>query len=173
MVSINNKNENNGGIQQKGLTNIKYVGGVTVEEFANTWLSQQNNEPPNELFDIITALEIVEHVPNPSSLLKAAASLLKPNGILFVSTINRTIKSYGMAIVAAEYISGKVPVGTHNWEQFFSPDEIKSLVCRDGTSMKQVALSGMVLRPPFLNMQWSLNPTDTDINWIGAYQKQF
>jgi ubiquinone biosynthesis O-methyltransferase len=173
MVSINNKNENNGGIQQKGLTNIKYVGGVTVEEFANTWLSQQNNEPPNELFDIITALEIVEHVPNPSSLLKAAASLLKPNGILFVSTINRTIKSYGMAIVAAEYITGIVPVGTHNWEQFFSPDEIKSLVCRDGSSMKQVALSGMVLRPPFLNMQWSLNPTDTDINWIGAYQKQF
>ena len=82
------------------------------------------------------------------------------------------MKSYGMAIVAAEYISGKVPVGTHNWEQFFSPNEIETMIHVGNSSMRNVALSGMVLRPPFINMQWSLNPSDTDINWIGAYQKE-
>ena len=156
-----------------GLTNIQYIGGVTVEEFALQWQSKEYTDgSQNELFDVITALEIVEHVPNPLSLLNAATSLLKPNGILFVSTINRTLKSYGLAIVAAEYITGKVPVGTHNWEQFFNPREIEALICRGDDKMKQIALSGMVLRPPFINMQWSLNPSDTDINWIGAYQKK-
>ena len=130
----------------------------------------------HELFDIITALEVIEHVPNPKSLLRAAISLLKPNGILFVSTINRTIKSYGLAIVAAEYITGKVPVGTHDWNQFKCPDEVERIVCDDsGASsgmMKRIALSGMVIEPPFVNMKWSLDAVDVDVNWIGAYQKQ-
>ncbi|KAL7455493.1 hypothetical protein ACHAWC_007043, partial [Mediolabrus comicus] len=134
---------------------------------------QQHQQQNNELFDIITALEIIEHVPNPSSLLYAAQTLLKPNGILFVSTINRTVKSYGMAIVAAEYILGKVPVGTHSWDMFWSPEEVEQMILGDrATVMKQIAVSGMVLQPPFINMEWTLDRDDTDVNWIGAYQKQ-
>jgi 2-polyprenyl-6-hydroxyphenyl methylase/3-demethylubiquinone-9 3-methyltransferase len=169
--------------------NIRYIGGYTVEEMASQWLSKRKNEitatfPPttnnqiadgeHELFDIITALEVIEHVPNPASLLHAAKSLLKPNGILFVSTINRTIKSYGLAIIAAEYILGKVPIGTHDWNQFRCPEEVERMVCDNGNDlgMKQIALSGMVINPPFVNMNWSLNQLDTDVNWIGAYQKQ-
>ena len=192
-----------------GHCGIQYIGGMTLEEFASTWTTstsatttdqqatpssidnpQQQQQQNNELFDIITALEIIEHVPNPSSLLHAAQKLLKPNGILFVSTINRTVKSYGMAIVAAEYILGKVPVGTHSWDMFWSPDEVEQMIlCGGGsttgtnqhyhgkegdraTVMKQIALSGMVLYPPFINMEWMLDRNDTDVNWIGAYQKQ-
>ncbi len=166
---------------------IRYIGGYTLEELASQWLSKRENEitttlPSStnnpfydgELFDIITALEVIEHVPNPASLLHAAKSLLRPNGILFVSTINRTIKSYGLAIIAAEYISGKVPIGTHDWNQFRRPEEVEQMVCDNGNDlgMKQIALSGMVFDPPFVNMTWSLDLLDVDVNWIGAYQKQ-
>ena len=184
--NVTNSNSNN--------RTIRYIGGKTVEELALHWQSERekeqstasndcnNEQQPHELFDIITALEVIEHVPNPTSLLQAASSLLKPNGILFVSTINRTMKSYGLAIVAAEYISGKVPVGTHNWNQFWSPMEVEQMVYgSSGTGsnnidnrsrMKQIALSGMVIEPPFVNLQWRLDPKDVDVNWIGAYQKQ-
>lgn len=168
--------------------NIRYIGGLTVEELASRWLSEREEEQKlpstdqshnHELFDVITALEVIEHVPNPTSLLHAAKTLLKPNGILFVSTINRTVKSYGMAIVAAEYITGKVPVGTHDWNQFWSPAEVEQMVCKDSSiasshtsRMERIALSGMVIQPPFVNLQWSLDASDVDVNWIGAYQKQ-
>ncbi|KAK1737335.1 ubiquinone biosynthesis O-methyltransferase [Skeletonema marinoi] len=168
---------------------IRYIGGITVEELANSWLNEHEKEQTSsssssqqqqhQLFDIITALEIIEHVPNPPSLLHAAKSLLKPNGILLVSTINRTVKSYGLAIVAAEYISGKVPIGTHTWDMFWSPAEVEQMICSSSQSsnsgdgrMTQIALSGMVLQPPFINMEWKLDGSDTDVNWIGAYQKE-
>lgn len=168
--------------------NVRYIGGLTVEELASRWLperekeqaSSQTKQPhDHELFDIVTALEVIEHVPNPASLLRAAATLLKPDGMLFVSTINRTMKSYGLAIVAAEYVSGKVPVGTHDWNQFWSPAEVERLVCgvnmdssHHMATLKQVGLSGMVIKPPYVNLEWSLDPLDIDVNWIGAYQKQ-
>ena len=176
---------------------IRYIGGTTVEELAVHWRSELEKEKASslsshtnvdenhdhDLFDVITALEVIEHVPHPSSLLQSAVSLLKPNGLLFVSTINRTMKSYGLAIVAAEYILGKVPVGTHDWNQFWSPEEVNQMICLSDSAavdaampamarMKQVAISGMVIQPPFINMHWALNPLDTDVNWIGAYQKQ-
>jgi len=173
--------------QKEGEGKIRYIGGLTVEELATNWLSKNKEEqqsssstsPDNnnsnnehELFDIITALEVIEHVPNPQSLLHSASSLLKPNGILFVSTINRTLKSYSIAIVGAEYITGKVPIGTHDWNTFWSPEEVeRMIVSESGSNMKQIAINGMVIEPPFINMNWSLDDTDTDVNWVGAYQK--
>jgi len=171
------------GEEEGGNNKIRYIGGVTVEELATNWLSKNkeeqqsssttpNNNNDHELFDIITALEIIEHVPNPTSLLHSASSLLKPNGILFVSTINRTLKSYSIAIVGAEYITGKVPIGTHDWNTFWSPEEVeRMIVSESGSNMKQIAANGMVIEPPFVTMKWSLDDTDTDVNWVGAYQK--
>lgn len=160
---------------------IRYIGGMTVETLSSHWLSQREKELgqpsqanpslEHELFDVVTALEVIEHVPDPASLLRAASSLLKPDGILFVSTINRTLKSYGLAIVAAEYLTGKVPVGTHDWTQFRSPEEVERMVGgASGTPLKPIVCSGMVVNP--LTMQWSLDVSDVDANWIGAYQKE-
>ena len=177
-------------------TQLRYIGGMTIEEFSTRWPnripdkdeSQQlssfdipsnkhnhHDQGDEHKFDIITALEVIEHVPNPTSLLQAASTLLKPNGILFISTINRTMKSYGLAILAAEYVTGKVPRGTHSWTQFRSPDEVCRMIMMTETSnfsMKPIRISGMVLRPPYFNMDWSLSDIDVDINWIGAYQKK-
>ena len=107
---------------------------------------------------------------------------MKPNGTLFVSTINRTLKlkSYGIAIIGVEHISGKIPIGTHHWNQFWSPSEVERMIVGSSDSsdeedgnMKQIAVNGMVIEPPFLNMKWSLDDTNTDVNWIGACQKKF
>ena len=144
---------------------VEYHGGTTVEQFAIQW----KDKP---LFDVVTCLEVIEHVPEPESLLQAAVSLLKPGGILFVSTINRTLKSYGMAILAAEYLTGKVPLGTHDWNQFRSPDEVDRMVCGDMTSMAPIDRRGMVLNPPYVNMEWRLCNQDTDVNWIGAWTRE-
>lgn len=170
---------------------IDYRGGTSVEdlaremqirETANTCTSNGQSESESQtsspLFDVICILEVIEHATDPRSLIESAASLLKkpstghPNGgdggILFISTINRTAKSYAIAIVGGEYVTGKLPVGTHDWNQFKSPQEVHSLV-GNYCGLREVNLSGMVLKPPFFDLRWELNTLDTDINWIGAY----
>ena len=117
---------------------------------------------------------MIEHASDPQSLIRNAASLLrKPTtenqtgGMLFISTINRTAKSYALAIVGGEFVMRKLPVGTHSWMKFKSPQEVLSLVRECG--LNQINVNGMVLQPPFLDMRWKLDPKDVDINWIGAY----
>ena len=76
-------------------------------------------------FDAVVCLEVVEHVPDVGEFLKACAALVRPGGLLVLSTINRTLKSYALAIVAAEYVLGWLPRGTHQWDRFVTPDELK------------------------------------------------
>jgi 2-polyprenyl-6-hydroxyphenyl methylase/3-demethylubiquinone-9 3-methyltransferase len=78
-----------------------------------------------EGFDVVTCFELIEHVPDPLSLLRACASLLKPGGQLFVSTLNRTPKAFALGIVAAEYLLGLIPRGTHRYAQFVKPSELR------------------------------------------------
>ncbi len=142
---------------------IDYRGGYTIEQ-----LAQETEDP---CFDVICILEVVEHVTDVESILRSAKSLLKPNtGRLFLSTMNRTMKSHLVAIIGAEYIMGYLPPGTHDWNQFFSPEEVEELMGRVG--LQQIDVQGMVVaKPPFHgSWDWKLDQLDTDVNWIGTYK---
>lgn len=124
-------------------------------------------------FDLVCVLEVVEHATDPQSLLDSACRLLRPGGLLFVSTLNRTAKSYILAIAGAEHIMRMVPVGTHKWEKFLSPVEVGGMITSSKEAkMEVVDICGMVLKPPFIDMNWTLDRNDVDVNWIGAYRKE-
>jgi 2-polyprenyl-6-hydroxyphenyl methylase / 3-demethylubiquinone-9 3-methyltransferase len=143
---------------------IDYRGGCTAEDLVKSGGEAR--------YDIVFLLEVIEHATDVDSLFQAASALLQPDGLLFVSTINRTIKSYFLTIVGAECLLRYLPVGTHDWNRYLSPREVQPLVATAG--LEQLDVSGMVLsRPPlFGNWDWKLDPSDTDVNWIGAYRKK-
>ncbi|MER2519244.1 MAG: bifunctional 2-polyprenyl-6-hydroxyphenol methylase/3-demethylubiquinol 3-O-methyltransferase UbiG [Bdellovibrionales bacterium] len=98
-----------------------------------------------ETFDVVTAMEIVEHVADLGSFLNATARLVKPGGLLILSTLNRTMKSYLLAVVGAEYALGWVPRGTHDWNLFVRPSELVARVEKVG--LKPLDLTGMAFNP--------------------------
>ena len=142
----------------------------TVEDYA-----RDVEETKQPLFDAVCVLEVLEHVDRRAehSLLEAAARLLRPDGRLFVSTLNRTVKSFFLTIVGAEYAMRYLPVGTHNWNLYRSPEETHRLLRRHGLEPVEGAASGMIPTsiPPFGGWKWRLDPHDTDVNWIGVYRK--
>jgi len=112
-------------------------------------------------YDVVLALEIVEHVADVPEFLKTCCTLIKPGGILILSTLNRTLKSLGLAIVMAEYVLRWVPQGTHNWQQFLTPAEIANALRPHGFMPSQV--QGLAYSP--WQKQWQLKP-DTTINYF-------
>lgn len=117
--------------EQQGVTNIAYRC-VSVEDLAA--------ESPAS-FDVVTCMEMLEHVPDPASVIRACAKLVKPDGVVFFSTLNRNTKSYLQAIVAAEYVLGLVSKGTHTWQKFITPAELARM-CRQAR-LELAATSGM------------------------------
>jgi 2-polyprenyl-6-hydroxyphenyl methylase / 3-demethylubiquinone-9 3-methyltransferase len=115
-------------------------------------------------FDLVTCLEVIEHIPDVRAFLTVAAKLVRPGGLLITSTLNRTLKSYALGIVAAEYILRWAPVGAHQWERFITPDELRAHFAVVGLAAPK--LSGIVYSP--FNDAWSLSATDFDINYIAA-----
>jgi 2-polyprenyl-6-hydroxyphenyl methylase / 3-demethylubiquinone-9 3-methyltransferase len=115
-------------------------------------------------FDLVTCLEVVEHIPDPKVFLQVAAKLVRPGGLMLVSTLNRTLKSYALGIVAAEYILRWAPVGAHQWDRFLKPDELVAHL--KGAGLRDPQLSGMVYSP--WSDSWSLSETDLDINYLVA-----
>ncbi|MGA7117538.1 MAG: bifunctional 2-polyprenyl-6-hydroxyphenol methylase/3-demethylubiquinol 3-O-methyltransferase UbiG [Hyphomicrobium sp.] len=112
-------------------------------------------------FDAVVSLEVVEHVPDVGAFVKTCASLVRPGGALVLSTINRNLKSYALAIVAAEYVLGWLPRGTHQWDRFVTPEELARFVTAAG--MGSPTFKGIVYDP--LKDTWSLSD-DTDVNYL-------
>jgi 2-polyprenyl-6-hydroxyphenyl methylase/3-demethylubiquinone-9 3-methyltransferase len=112
-------------------------------------------------FDAVVCLEVVEHVPDVAAFLTTCASLLAPDGIMVLSTINRTLKSFALAIVGAEYVLRWLPVGTHQWERFVRPDELSRHLAAAGLQMGGV--EGVVYNP--LADRWSRD-RDSDVNYM-------
>tara|TARA_Y100000741_G_C18024018_1_gene465511 strand:- start:338 stop:676 length:339 start_codon:yes stop_codon:yes gene_type:complete len=111
-------------------------------------------------------MEIVEHVENVNFFLKSCSKLLKKNGIMFVATLNKTLKSYIFAIVGAEYILRWLPIGTHEWEKFIKPDDLISIQKENNLLVERV--DGMKFN--ILTDQWNVSK-DQSINYIAKFIK--
>ncbi len=126
---------------------------ITAEELA---------EQQPESFDIVTCLEMLEHVPDPSQVIKACADLVKPNGDVYFSTINRNPKSYAFAIIGAEYVLQLLPKGTHEYNKFIKPSELASWARSAGLDWLEI--TGMTYNP--LTKKYKLNQNDVDVNYL-------
>lgn len=115
-----------------------------------------------ETYDVVLAMEVVEHVADAAAFLAACGALVNPGGLLFVSTLNRTAKAYGLAILGAERLLRWLPRGTHDWSKFITPDELRALAATAGLDM--VDRRGMV--PDLGRGGWRLSERDLAVNYI-------
>ena len=125
------------------------------------------NFKENTKFDVILNMEIIEHVENVDFFLESCSKLLKKNGIMFVATINKTLKSYLFAIIGAEYIMRWLPKGTHEWNKFITPEELFSLI--ETAGLEAVDRKGFVFNP--ITWQWRLSDRDLSVNYVTASVK--
>ena len=128
---------------------------IAVEDLAK--------EQPHH-YDVVTCMEMLEHVPSPSSIVRACAELTKPGGWVFFSTINRNPKSYLFAVIGAEYVLNLLPRGTHDYAKFIKPSELARMAREAGLGLKE--LIGMTYNP--ITKIYALEP-DSDVNYIMAF----
>lgn len=119
-------------------------------------------------FDVVTCMELLEHVPDPTSVIEACARLVRPGGDVFFATINRNPKSYLLAVLGAEYVLGLLPRGTHRYERFIRPSELDRWARRTGLLLRD--LTGMTYNP--INARYALT-RDVDVNYLAHYRREF
>jgi 2-polyprenyl-6-hydroxyphenyl methylase/3-demethylubiquinone-9 3-methyltransferase len=141
-----------------------FESGLTVD-YQNIPVEQLAEQHP-ESFDVVTCMEMLEHVPSPASIVAACARLVKPGGWIFFSTLNRNPKSYLLAVVGAEYVLNMLPRGTHDYKKFIKPSELARMTRSAG--LDTVALTGMSYNP--VTDVYKLCD-DTDVNYIVATRK--
>lgn len=130
----------------------------TAEDFA------KNHE---NAFDVVTCLEMLEHVPDPSSVVRACTQMVKPGGHVFFSTINRNPKAFLFAIIGAEYVLRLLPRGTHEYAKFIRPSELANWSRDAGLQVNQ--MTGLLFNP--LSKKYRLSDTDMDVNYMISTQK--
>lgn len=131
---------------------------VPVEQLA----SEQKGQ-----FDVVTCMEMLEHVPNPSSIVQACFDLLKPNGVCVMSTINRNPKAYLFAIVGAEYVLRLMDKGTHDYNKFITPAELDQMAMRAG--FERLDMTGLHYNP--ITKRFWLSNRNVDVNYMMAFKK--
>ena len=142
--------------QLESNTSVQYRS-ISAEDLAK-------QEPEN--YDVVTCMEMLEHVPDPSSVVQACANLCKPGGSIFFSTLNRNPKSYLFAIIGAEYILKLLPKGTHEYDKFIKPSELAGFTRQAGLELLEI--KGMTYNP--LTQIYRLG-SDTDVNYMIATRK--
>ena len=138
--------------------------GLSVD-YRQTTAEELANDMPGQ-FDVVTCMEMLEHVPDPASVIRACATLVKPGGYVFFSTINRNPKSYLFAIVGAEYLLRMLPVGTHDYAKFITPAELASWVRQSDLQLED--LTGMTYN--LFSKSYKLGK-DVDVNYLMACQR--
>ena len=132
----------------------------------NTIEALAENPDNHEAFDIITCMEMLEHVPHPDHIIQHAATMLKPGGQLFASTLNRTPQSFLFGIIGAEYILGMIPKGTHSYKSFIKPSELRRWA--EDAKLSYQAMTGIHYNP-FTDL-FSLGP-DIRVNYLCVFRK--
>lgn len=135
----------------RSVLSINYHSG-TAEELAD-----QGNQ-----FDVVLALEIIEHVVDPQAFIASCSALVRPGGALVMTTINRTAKAYAFAIVGAEYVLRMLPRGTHKWQKFVKPSEMAEGFRNHGLDVRDT--SGMIMNP--FRRAWQISDQDLDVNYL-------
>lgn len=134
--------------------------GVEVTYLQSTAEEQASAEP--ESYDIVCCLEMLEHVPDPGSVIKACADMIKPGGKLYFSTINRNPKAFLFAIVGAEHILKLLPAGTHEYDKFIKPSEMAGWIRDAGLVLED--MTGLTYNP--ITRHYRLNPLDVSVNYM-------
>jgi 2-polyprenyl-6-hydroxyphenyl methylase/3-demethylubiquinone-9 3-methyltransferase len=137
-------------------------GGLAIDYRATTAVALA---AASERFDVILNMEVIEHVADPRAFTATCCSMLKPGGLMFVATLNRTLKSFGLAIIGAEYVLGWLPRGTHQWEKFITPAELKGWLEENGMAVKEK--TGVTYNP--FSRQWRRS-RDMDVNYMVVAQ---
>jgi len=140
------------------------LGGLTIEYIAG---SVEDLAASGRQFDVVLAMEVVEHVADPAGFMGATAALVAPGGLLIVATLNRTAKAFALAIVGAEYILGWLPRGSHDWRRFLRPSELAALLRPHGLALGEAV--GVVYSP--IADKWRLAPGDLDVNYMLKLEK--
>lgn len=135
-------------------------------EYLHIMVEELADQQP-ERFDVITCMEMLEHVPDPGSVISSCARLLKPGGTAFFSTINRNPKAWMLAVVGAEYLLQMLPRGTHEYAKFIKPSELDQWIREAGLAMTH--MTGMTYNP--LTRIYKLNERDVDVNYLVTARK--